>query len=324
MTTAADADSAGAPQDEKAGAPGDSKGRGPGDEKGGPPGDENGRPPGAVKAAAGRDRMPAPAPAPTAVRGVARLGLVARAGFYLLLAGLAVNLLVGVGQGQGGGQANANGALTQVAHAPIGFGLLAGAALGFAVFGVVRIAGSIRDHRHGRLRRVSTSGQGVLYLGMAAATTSFLFGSRGTGSEQQQRSTAAKVIELPFGRALLAVVGLVVLAMCAWQVLVAVQGHFADSLKHEEMSERARQVTQVTARIGIPARALAVAPVGLFLLVAAVRADPEQAKGLDALLLEASRNPVGRILVVLAAAGFAVFAVYSLLEARYRRVSSGV
>jgi hypothetical protein len=159
---------------------------------------------------------------------------------------------------------------------------------------------------------------------MAGATTSFLLGSRSTGSEQQQRSTAAKVIDLPFGRALLAVVGLVVLGMCTWQVVVAVRGQFADSLKHEEMGQRARRATQVTARIGIPARALAVAPVGVFLLVAAVRADPEQAKGLDALLLEASRNPVGRVLVVLAAAGFVVFAVYSLLEARYRQVSSGV
>jgi hypothetical protein len=122
---------------------------------------------------------------------------------------------------------------------------------------------------------------------------------------------------------LLAAVGLVVLGMCAWQVVVAVQGHFADSLKDAEMSGRARRATLLTARIGIPARALAIAPVGVFLLVAAVRADPEQAKGLDALLLDASHNPVGRVLVVLAAAGFVVFAAYSLLEARYRQVSSG-
>jgi Domain of Unknown Function (DUF1206) len=64
-------------------------------------------------------------------------------------------------------------------------------------------------------------------------------------------------------------------------------------------------------------------PVGVFLVVAAVRADPDQAKGLDALLLDASRNGLGRALVVLAALGFAVFAVYSLLEARYRQVASG-
>jgi hypothetical protein len=292
MTTTADADSAGANDEEGSGA--------------------------------GRDGG-GPAPhAPQAVRGVARLGLVARAGFYLLLAGLAINLLVGVGSGQGqGGQANANGALTQVVRAPVGFVLLAGAAVGFAVFGVVRIVGAVRDHRHGRLRRVSTAGQGLVYLGMAMATASFIFGGRGTGSEQQQRSTVAKVIGLPFGRVVLAVVGLVVLGMCAWQVVVAVQGHYADSLKDEEMGRRTRRLTKLTARIGIPARALAVAPVGLFLLVAAARADPEQAKGLDALLLEASRNPVGRVLVVLAAAGFVVFAVYSLLEARYRQVSAG-
>ena len=257
------------------------------------------------------------------MRGIARLGLVARAGFYLLLAGLAVNLLVGVGGGQGGGQANANGALTQVARAPVGFVLLAGAALGFAVFGVVRIAGSVADHRHGRLRRVSTAGQGVLYLAMGAATASFLLGGRATGSEQQQRSTAAQVIGLPFGRVLLAAAGLVVLGMCSWQVVVAVRGHFADSLKDDEMGERTQRLTLLTARIGIPARALAIAPVGLFLLVAAVRADPEQAKGLDALLLQASHNPIGRVVVVLAAAGFVIFAVYSLLEARYRQVSSG-
>jgi hypothetical protein len=296
VTTAADADSAGAHDDEKPGAGRDGKerdGEGPGPH------------------------------APRAVRGVARLGLVARAGFYLLLAGLAVNLLIGVGQERGGGQANANGALTQVSRGPVGFVLLAGAALGFAVFGVVRIAGAVRDHRHGRLRRVSTAGQGVLYLGMAAVTTSFLRGSRSAGSEQQQRSTVATVIGLPFGRVLLAAVGLVVLGMCAWQVVVAVQGHFADSLRDDRMGDQARRATLLTARIGIPARALAVAPVGVFLLVAAVRADPEQAKGLDALLLEASGNPVGRVLVLLAAAGFAVFAVYSLLEARYRQVSSG-
>ncbi len=290
MSTAADADSAGAPDHEEPGAARDEQGRAP--------------------------------PTPRAVRGVARVGLVARAGFYLLLAGLAINLLVGV-EGQGDGQANANGALTQVARAPVGFVLLVGAALGFAVFGVVRIVSAVRDDRHGRLRRLSTAGQGALYFGMALATAAFLLGSSSTGSEQQQRATAARVIGLPFGRVLLAAVGLVVLAMCAWQVVVAVRGHFADSLK-DEMGERARRVTHVTARVGIPARALAVAPVGVFLLVAAARADPQQAKGLDALLLEASRNPLGRVLVVLAAAGFAVFAVYSLLEARYRQVSSGV
>ena len=257
---------------------------------------------------------------PKPLRMVARLGLVARAFFYVLLAALALNLLR---VGGAGGQANANGALTRVAQAPLGLALLWGAVVGFAAFSGVRVAGAVTDHRHGRLRRVSTAGQGLLYLAMAGITASFLLGRRATGSEQQQRSAAASILGLPFGRALLAAVGLVVLGMCAWQLVVTARGDFTDTLSDEKMSARARRVVLLTARIGIPARALAVVPVGIFLVVAAVRADPGQAKGLDALLLEASRSSGGRALVVLAGIGFAIFAVYSLLEARYRQVASG-
>jgi Domain of Unknown Function (DUF1206) len=266
---------------------------------------------------------------PRPVRVVARLGLVARGLFYLLLAGLAVNVLAGSGGGsgsaQGGasGQANANGALTQVAQAPVGFALLAVAALGFVVFALVRIGGVLTDHRHGVLRRLSTAGQALLYLVMAAITSSFLLGRRTTGSEEQQRSTAARLISTPYGRPLLAAIGLVVFAMCVWQLVVAARGDFADTLRDDRMGRVARRLTMLTARIGIPARALAIMPIGVFLVVAAVRSDPGQAKGLDAVLFELSRTTAGRLLGILVAGGFAVFAVYSLFEARYRQVSSG-
>lgn len=257
---------------------------------------------------------------PKPLRLLARLGLVARAFFYALLAGLALNVLRA---GSSGGQANANGALSGVAQAPLGFALLAGAVVGFTAYAGVRVAGAISDHRHGRLRRLSTAGQGLLYLGMAGVTASYLLGRRAAGSEQQQHSTAAGVLGLPFGRALLALLGVVVLAMCGWQLIVTARGDFADTLSEKQMSLFARRLVLLTARIGIPARALAVVPVGVFLVVAGLHADPGQAKGLDALLLEASRSGVGRALVVLAALGFLVFAVYSLLEARYRQVASG-
>jgi hypothetical protein len=257
----------------------------------------------------------------TAVKRAARTGLVARGLFYLLLAGLAVSLLVGVQDRAG--QANANGALSQVAQAPAGIVLLVGAATGFLAFGLIRLAGAATDDRHGGWRRLSTAGQGLLYLGMATATAAFVLGSRGTGSEQQQRTTARTILALPGGRLLLAVAGLVVIAMCGWQLLVAARGHFRDTLHEEEMGRKTQRWTTLAGRVGIPARALAVLPVGVFLVVAGLRADPAQARGLDALLLESTRSPVGRVLVALAAAGFTVFAVYSLLEARYRAVSAG-
>lgn len=257
----------------------------------------------------------------TPVKAAARAGLIGRGVFYLLLAALAARLLVGApGTGR---QANANGALSEVATSGLGLALLAAVAVGFAAFGVVRLAGAATDDRERRLRRLSTAGQGIVYLGCAAATTSFLLGRHATGSEQQQRRTARSVLELPGGRVLLVAAGLVVLAVCCWQLTVAVKGHYADTLHAEQMSPLVRRLTAATARIGIPARALAFAPVGVFLVLAGLRSDARQAKGLDGLLLELTRTGWGRVAVAVTAGGFVAFAAYSFLEARYRQVSAG-
>ncbi|MEP6696723.1 MAG: DUF1206 domain-containing protein [Pseudonocardiales bacterium] len=244
-----------------------------------------------------------------------------RAGFYLLLAALAGN--VAVGHREHGHQTNANGALSEVARTPVGVFLLVAAAVGFAAFGIIRLAGAYSDRSTGRLRRLSTAGQALLYLAMAAATTSFVLGRRSTGSEQQQRSTAQHLVVLPAGRVLLAVIGVSVLGVCAWQVRVAWSGYYADSLESSGMSPAVTRLAALTGTIGIVARALSFAPIGCFLIVAAVTADPRQARGLDGLLLELTRHGWGRALVAFVAAGFVTFAVYTLVEARYRRVHAG-
>jgi hypothetical protein len=158
---------------------------------------------------------------------------------------------------------------------------------------------------------------------LAAATASFVSGRHGAGSEQQQRHTASTVLGLPGGRALLAVAGLAVLAVGCWQLVVAAKGKFEDTLHTEQMSTGVHRLTRLTARVGIPARALALSPVGAFLVLAAVRSNPQDAKGPDAVLLELAHTRWGQAVVVLIAAGFVVFAAYSFLEARYRQVSSG-
>ncbi|RZS80146.1 uncharacterized protein DUF1206 [Motilibacter rhizosphaerae] len=254
-----------------------------------------------------------------ALTGLARVGLVARGVFYLVLAALSVALVV-PGPSP---QANANGALRRVAANPAGFALLAAAVVGFLAFAVARLLGALSDERQGVWRRVSTGGQALSYVVLAATTASFLVGKHSTGSEQQQHQEAWKVLGLPFGREILAVAGLILIAVCCWQVWTAVGGDFADTLRTERMSRAMRVVTTTTARIGIPARALAFAPIGVFLVVSAVSGDGSDAKGLDALLMTTARAPLGRVGVVLVALGFVVFAAYSFIEARYRAVESG-
>lgn len=256
-----------------------------------------------------------------ALHSAARVGLVGRAVFYLLLAGLALRLLVG--PPGGAGQANANGALRAVAQTPVGAVLLVGAAIGFLAYGVARLLGAATDDQQGRLRRLSTAGQGAVYLGFAWVTGSFVLGQEDAGSEQQREQTTSLVLGLPGGRLLVAAVGLGLLGVCCWQLLVAARGHFGDSLRDEQMSRPVHAIVWLVARVGIASRAVAYAPIGVFLVLAGARSAPEQADGLDAVLLELTSTAWGRVLVLLVALGFAVFAAYSLIEARYRQISAG-
>lgn len=250
---------------------------------------------------------------------LARGGLLARGFLYLLLAYLAA----AVAAGSGRTPANANGALTTVAAEPVGWVALAGAAVGFAAFGVMRLAGAYGDHSVGRLRRLTTAGQATFYLAMSAVTVSFLVGDRRAGSSKQSDSTAVLLVSSPVGRLVMATVGVAVVCVCLWQLRLAVQGGYADSLSTEALGPRMQAAADVVGRVGIVSRAMAVLPVGALLALAAVQARPGTARDLDQLLDGLAHDPVGHPLVWLVAVGFAVFALYSLVEVRYRDVHAG-
>lgn len=256
------------------------------------------------------------------LRFTARLGLVARAVFYLVLAYLAV--VVALHAGGGGRQSDANGALRLVAANPLGKAVLLLAVLGFLAFGTSRLLGAFRDRRPSVLRRLSTAGQGLWYFVMAALTGEFLLGKAAVGSEQQHDSTTVKLLSLPGGRWVVAGVGVVVVCVCGWQVFTAVRGKYADGLELDKLPALLRVPSHVVARVGIPARALAVAPVGVFFVLAGIEANAAASQGLDAYLSRLARHPSGRVVVLAVAAGFVVFALYSLVEARCREVSAGV
>jgi len=88
----------------------------------------------------------------------ARFALVARACFYLLLAGLVINLTV---QGAHGRQADTKGALETVTGNPAGVVALVAVAVGFLAFGVTRLWGAWRDERPSGWRRTGTGLQGA-------------------------------------------------------------------------------------------------------------------------------------------------------------------
>lgn len=249
----------------------------------------------------------------------ARGGLLARAAFYLLLAYLVLRVLTS-GDGP---QTNASGALATVSAAPGGRVAVALAAVGFLAFGGSRLLGALRDRDVGRLARFSTGLQGLFYLALTEVPLSFVLGSRSTGSEQQTRSTTALVLGLPAGRVLVFAAGVLFVVVCGWQVVTALRAGFMHSLRLGGSPRWLPWLVRLTGQTGIITRALVFLPLGLFLMLAAVHAQAARVKGLDAALGTLRSDPAGRWLLAAIAAGFVVFAAYSVLEARYRDVDAG-
>jgi hypothetical protein len=72
--------------------------------------------------------------------------------------------------------------------------------------------------------------------------------------------------------------------------------------------------------VGMVARMLVTVLVGVFLIAAATQHDPGQAVGIDGALKRLSDRSFGPPLLVAVALGLAAYGLYSLAEARYRRV----
>ena len=111
--------------------------------------------------------------------------------------------------------------------------------------------------------------------------------------------------------------------VCGWQTWIALRGGFSDSLATGDAAPALRRTITWVGTVGILARAAVAAPIGVLMVLAAVRSQAGDAKDLDQLLAGLNRSAFGHALVWVIAAGFLVFAAYSLLEARYRTVHAG-
>jgi hypothetical protein len=247
----------------------------------------------------------------------ARVGLVGRAVFYFVLAWLVVEVARG-----GDRQADPNGALHAVAAEPFGLALIAVAAFGFAAFAAIRAVTAVSaiPRREG-VRPVLRAGAEMLAYGaLAAFTLSFLLGDRSAGSNRSHHSTTARLLEHPAGRALVVAIGAGVVVFYGYQLWeVATQG-FAHRLDDRRMPRWLGGIARVVGSAGLVARAVAFVPVGAFLVVAAVTRDPQRAKSLDQTLHDMAGRWWGLALLAVVAFGLAMFGVYSLLEAGWRRV----
>jgi Domain of Unknown Function (DUF1206) len=248
------------------------------------------------------------------VDAVARVGYAVSGVLHLLIGWLAAQTALG-----GGGQsADQSGALAQIASQPFGRVLLWGGVAGFLALGLLYLSQLAWGSPRGA-DRLKAGGKGVVYLALAWTTFGFARGSGGSSSSQQSRDVTAKLLGLPGGRLVVALIGLAVVGVGVYHVVKGWKRKFLRDLQGGTEGQLGHAVV-TTAIVGYVAKGIALALVGALFVVAAAKQNPSEATGLDGALHTLREQPFGVALLLVIAAGLAAFGVYSFARARFGRL----
>ncbi|MDT7571695.1 MAG: hypothetical protein QOE05_1869 [Actinomycetota bacterium] len=252
------------------------------------------------------------------VEWLARLGLVCRGLIWLIIGVLGVQVALGAND-----RVDKNGALHAIAEKPLGELLLVVLVVGFLGYAAWRLLeGAVghRDQEAGRKRltkRGSSLFRGGIYLFLAGSTAKYLITG---GGNDKTKPITARVMAHTGGRSLVFLVGAGIVVGGLAMVVRAFRQKFEDNLDMGAMPDWLRSATSVIGTVGLASRGLVFVLIGSFLVKAAVEFDPDNAKGLDGSVKTLASQPFGRLMLFAAAVGLLAFALWSWLEARYRKI----
>jgi hypothetical protein len=253
-----------------------------------------------------------------ALAGAARFGLAARGFVYIVIGWLAVQ----IARGHGSHEANQRGAVADIAQHSYGIVLLWIMALGFAAYAIWRVCeavfGTATDGSKAGPRLVSLA-RGIVYAGFCIGTVEFIVGRSKQGQSQQQATLTARAMSHPFGRWLVAAVGVIVVVVGITMVVQGATRKFEKDLRMHELHGAVRTIVVRLGVVGTIARGIVFAVAGGLVVDAAVTFKPHKSTGLDGALRTLADQPYGPWLLGILALGLIAFGLYGFAAARYAK-----
>ncbi|CAN5130197.1 hypothetical protein BH24PSE2_BH24PSE2_22540 [soil metagenome] len=252
----------------------------------------------------------------------ARVGYLAKGFLYLGVGALAGMAALGKAEGETTG---VKGVLEELAKHPFGTIALILVAIGLAGHVIWRLYQAIADpadkgdDAKGLLMRSGFAVSGLVYASVALFALRASLGEATGGSDNTSAQTAT-LMSKPGGVWLVGIVGAIVIGVGLYQLWRAWRASFENKWVHMSFDTQ-RWATRLS-RFGIAARAIVFLMTGTFLILAAWRHDPSQAKGLGGALSELASQPYGRYLLGAAALGLLCYGIYCAANARYRRLQT--
>ena len=158
----------------------------------------------------------------------------------------------------------------------------------------------------------------MIYVGLAFTAAGILLGHRNEGGDQSARDWTAALLAEPFGRWLVAALGL---AVAIGGLAIARRG-WTERFDRLALPPDARRWAVPMGRAGFFARALVFLIVAGFLIAAALHANSSEARGLAGALTSLQQQSYGWALLGATALGLFAFGAFQFVTAAYRRINA--
>jgi hypothetical protein len=247
-------------------------------------------------------------------RGI-RFGMFVYGVVHLVVAWLAVQLALG----QRHENASQKGAMQTLAKQPFGPLLLWLIAVGMFVLVVWRVLEVFVGHREyggGKRwrRRVTSAFKAVIYGYIGYIALRYAVGS---GSSSSSSSYTKTVMNQPYGRWIVGVIGAAIVVYGLSYARRGWTGKFMENLDARGTLGEAGKAYRMVGKIGYIAKGVAFCIVGGLFVAAAYTHDAKKSGGLDVALHTVLQQPFGPFLLILIGAGIACYGLFCFARARH-------
>lgn len=255
----------------------------------------------------------------------ARLGYVVRGIIYGTMGVLALGLAVGLDSGS----TDQRGTLAPLGENPVGrlfLFVVVVSLLAYAGWGLIR---AIYDPLHrgddppGIASRIGFAWSGLNYAALAVFATGLLFGGTKRGSGDGVQQIVGWALQLPAGGVIVTVAGVIGILGGLGQFADAYKAGFRGDLKRNQITRAQRITVDGLGRFGMVARGVIFSVVGIFILIAGLHHEANDAHSFGPAFSALAREPLGHALLAVVALGFVALGLHSWANARWVRMPQG-
>jgi len=254
---------------------------------------------------------------------LARFGFAAKGVVYIIIGSLAAFAAFG----SGGKTTDSRGAFEEILSQSYGKYLLGAVAVGLIGYAIWRFVQAVKDTENkgsgakGIAIRFGYFFIGLIHASLAFSAAKLVMGSGGgSKGDSQSKEWTAFLLEQSFGQLIVAAIGIGFLIYAVYQFYKAYTSKFREKLITSEMSNQTENFAIRFGQFGLSARGVVFGIIGVFLIMAAMNSNPNEARGLSGALRALEQQTYGQILLGTVAIGLIAYGLFMFVMARYRRM----